>query len=69
MLLIGNDYCMQIIETAFAEYSTVLALSKDMVCTDFVENFSLNSLKGDLTIDTTFNPPLFSLVNTFEVTC
>jgi hypothetical protein len=31
------------------------------------ENFSENSLKGDLSNDTTDNPPLFSLVNTFKV--
>jgi hypothetical protein len=29
------------------------------------ENLSLNSLKGDLSHATTFNPPIFSLVNTF----
>jgi hypothetical protein len=31
------------------------------------ENFSVNSLKGDLSNSTTFNPPLFSLVNTFNL--
>jgi hypothetical protein len=31
-----------------------------------VENLSVNSLKGDLSNATTFNPPLFSLVNTFK---
>jgi hypothetical protein len=30
------------------------------------ENFSENSLKGDLPYDTTLTPPLFSLVNTFK---
>jgi hypothetical protein len=30
------------------------------------ENHSENSLKGDLSNDTTVNPPLFSLVNTFK---
>ncbi len=30
------------------------------------ENFSVNSLKGDLSNAITFNPPLFSLVNTFK---
>jgi hypothetical protein len=30
------------------------------------ENFSVNSLRGDLSNSTTFNPPLFSLVNTFK---
>jgi hypothetical protein len=31
------------------------------------ENFSVNSLKGDLSNPITFNPPLFSLVNTFKL--
>ena len=43
-----------------------IALSQDGVCTDFFENFSVNSWKRDLSIDTTFNPPLSSLVNTFR---
>jgi hypothetical protein len=30
------------------------------------ENLSENSLKGDLSNANTFNPPLFSLVNTFK---
>jgi hypothetical protein len=30
------------------------------------ENLSEISLKGDLSNATTFNPPLFSLVNTFK---
>jgi hypothetical protein len=30
------------------------------------ENFSENSLKGDLSHDTTVTSPLFSLVNTFN---
>jgi hypothetical protein len=30
------------------------------------ENFSENNLKGDLPNVATFNPPLFSLVNTFK---
>jgi hypothetical protein len=32
-----------------------------------VENLSVNSLKGDLSNATTFNPPLFPLDNTFNV--
>jgi hypothetical protein len=32
------------------------------------ENHSENNLTGDLSNDTTVNPPLFSLVNTFKVT-
>jgi hypothetical protein len=31
-----------------------------------VKNISVNSLEGDLSNATTFNPPLFSLVNTFK---
>jgi hypothetical protein len=31
------------------------------------ENFSENGIKGDLSNNTTDNPPLFSLVNTFKV--
>jgi hypothetical protein len=34
---------------------------------DLYENHSENSLKGDLSNDTTVNPPLFSLVNTFNL--
>ncbi len=44
----------------------VLGLSQDGACTDLFENFSENSLKGDLSNDTTLNQPLFSLVNTFK---
>jgi hypothetical protein len=33
-----------------------------------VENLSVNSLKGDLSNATTFNPPLFPLDNTFKMT-
>ncbi len=33
------------------------------------ENFRENSLKRGLSNDTTDNPPLFSLVNTFKVHC
>ncbi len=45
----------------------VLCLSQDGACTNLFENFSENNLKGDLSNDTTDNPPLFSLVNTFKV--
>jgi hypothetical protein len=45
----------------------VLGLSQDGACTDLFENLSVNSLKGDLSNDTTFKPPLFSLVNTFKI--
>ncbi len=44
----------------------VLCLSQDGACTDSFENFRENSLKGDLSNDITLNPPLFSLVNTFN---
>jgi hypothetical protein len=44
----------------------VLGLSQDGACIDLYENHSENSLKGDLSNDTTVNPPLFSLVNTFK---
>ncbi len=36
---------------------------------DLYENRSENSLKGDPSNDTTDNPPLFSLVNTFNGCC
>jgi hypothetical protein len=45
----------------------VLCLSQDGACTNLFENFSENNLKGDLSNDTTDNPPLFSLVNTFNL--
>ncbi len=45
----------------------VLGLLQDGASTDLVENFCMNSLKGDLSNVTTFNPPLFSLVNTFKL--
>ncbi len=46
----------------------VLGLSQDEdgACTDLFENLSVNSLKGDLSSDNKFNPPLFSLINTFK---
>jgi hypothetical protein len=46
----------------------VLGLSQDGACTNLFENFRENSLKGDLSNDTTVTPPLFSLVNTFKST-
>ncbi len=46
---------------------SVLGFSQDGACTDLLENLSVNSLKGVLSNVTTFNPPLFSLVNTFYV--
>ncbi len=44
----------------------VLGLSQDGACTDLFENLSVNSLKGDLSNDATFKPPLFSLISTFN---
>ncbi len=44
----------------------VLGLSHDGASTDLFENYSEHSLLGDLSNDTTVNPPLFSLVNTFN---
>ncbi len=46
----------------------VLCLSQDGACTNLFENFREYSLKRDLSNDTTDNPPLFSLVNTFKGT-
>jgi hypothetical protein len=59
MPILENNYCLQMIETGFAEH--------DGACTNLFENFSQHSLKRDLSNDTTVNPPLFSLVNTFKV--
>jgi hypothetical protein len=44
----------------------ILGLSQDGACTDLFENFSENSLNGDLSNNTTLNLPLFSLANTFK---
>ncbi len=44
----------------------VLGLSQDGAFTALLENLSMNSLKGGLSNATTFNPPLFLLVNTFK---
>ncbi len=44
----------------------VLGLSQDGACTNLFENFRENSLKGDLSNDTTVTPPLLSLVNSFK---
>jgi hypothetical protein len=44
----------------------VLGPSQDGAFIDLLENHSKNSLKEDLSNITTFNPPLFSLVNTFK---
>jgi hypothetical protein len=44
----------------------VSGLSQDGACTGLFKNLSVNSLKGELSNDTTFKPLLFSLVNTFK---
>ncbi len=44
----------------------VLGLSQDGAFIDLYKNHSENSLTGDLSDDTTVNPPLFSLVNSFK---
>ncbi len=44
----------------------ILNLSEDWTYIDLLEDFSVNSLKGDLSTDATFNPHLLSLVNTFK---
>jgi hypothetical protein len=44
----------------------VLVLSQDGASTNLFENFRENTLKRDLSNDSTANPPLFSLVNTFN---
>jgi hypothetical protein len=60
--LLGNNYSLQIIETGFAEQ--FYASHRMQPAPIFFENFRENSLKRDLSNDTTANPPLFSLVNT-----
>ncbi len=44
----------------------ILSLSQDGVCTDLFENRNVKSSKWDLSNDITFNPPIFSLANTFK---
>ena len=64
MPLFANNYWMQMTETGVRW--VVLGLPQDGACTALFENLSEISLKGDLLNATTFNPPLFSLVNTFK---
>ncbi len=61
--LLGINYCLQVIETGFAEW---FYASHRMGPVQ--ENFRENNLKEDLSNDITLNPPLFSLVNTFNMT-
>jgi hypothetical protein len=63
--LLGINNCLQIIETGVR--CVVLCLSQDGACTESFENLRDNSLKGGLSNDVTLNPPLLSLVNTFNV--
>jgi hypothetical protein len=44
----------------------VLGVSQDGACANLFKNFHENSLKRDLSNDATVNPPLFSLINTFN---
>ncbi len=55
MPLFENNYRFQMTETGFAEYFR----AQDGDCIDLFENFSENSLKEDLSNDTTLTPPLF----------
>jgi hypothetical protein len=64
MLFLGNNYCFQM---TIMVRGAVLGLSQDGASTNLFENLSENHLKGDLSNAATFNPPLFSLVNTFKV--
>ncbi len=64
--LLGINYCLQIIETGFAEWFYASHRKGPAQCTYSLENFRENSLKGDISNDITLNPPLFSLVNTFN---
>ncbi len=54
----------------FWEYKNgIFVAVQDEVWTDFDKTLGVNSLKRvrDLSIDTTCNPPLFSLVNNFNI--
>jgi hypothetical protein len=62
--LSGNNYSLQIIETGFAkQFYASHRVGPASICLKIHEY----SLKQDLSNDTTDNPPLFSLVNTFKV--
>ncbi len=64
--LLGINFCLQIIETGFAEWFSASPTMGPAHCTDSFENFREISFKGDPSNDITLNPPLFSLVNTFN---
>jgi hypothetical protein len=55
-------YWFQMTETGFAEQFYASHRMGREICLEFCEN----SLKRDLSKETTFNIPLFSLVNTFK---
>jgi hypothetical protein len=63
--LLGTNCSLPIIETGFEEQFYAFHRMGPAL-SDLYENLSVNSLKGDLMNATTFNPPLFSLVNTFK---
>ncbi len=62
------DICKQLLNANNINrvFWVVSGLLLDGACTDFFENLSENSSKGDLSNVTTFNPPFFSLVDTFN---
>ena len=64
MALLGNNYSLQIIETGFAEqFYASHRVGPAPICLKIFCEYSLNQ---DLSNDTTDDPPLFSLVNTFK---
>jgi hypothetical protein len=63
--LSGNNYSLQIIEKGFAEKFYASHRMGPAPCNLF-ENFREYSLKQDLSNNTTGNPLLFSLINTFK---
>ncbi len=65
MPLFENSFCL--LNNRNRVRWRVLGLSHDGACTDLFENLSENSLKGDLSNDSTSNIPLFSLFNTFSL--
>ncbi len=64
MPLFANNYWTPMIETGVVW--VVLGRPQDGACSDLFENLSEISLKGDISNATTFKPPVFSLVNTFN---
>jgi hypothetical protein len=60
--LLVNNYCLLIIETSLSSFRPLTRWELNRL----FENFSVNSLKWNLSNNITVNPPLFSLVNTFK---